>query len=370
LTRHARTPADDVDPIRPRGLLRWGVAAAAVLALVALVWVTVQALSAVLLLVYAVVAALLLAALLQPLVELLRHLQVPRWLAALLVELLLILGVFAVGVLVVRRAVGQLSGLRDALNSFLTDLQNLLTGSPLSLSQQVVSEARARLVDSFQQLVPSASAVATIAVELLSALVIVVFVLFFLLKDGSRMWAWALGWSPRRRRALVDDLGQVAWATLSSYSRGVVVVALADAVAIGTVLVVLDVPLAASLTLVIFLGAFIPIIGATVSGALAVAVTAVSEGTVQALVVLAAVLLVQQLEGNVLQPLVMERAVDLHPVVIVLSVSAGALLAGVGGAAVAVPLVAVGYRLADRVRHQIHGSPDAPPAPASDPGCG
>jgi predicted PurR-regulated permease PerM len=187
---------------------------------------------------------------------------------------------------------------------------------------------------------PSPSAGATMAVEIVSGAALALFVLFFLLLDGRRMWAWAVSWIPQQRHEQVDGAGRRAWAVLTGYVRSIVLVAFIDAIGIG-------VPLAASLTLIVFVGAFVPIVGAAVSGVLAVGVTLVTVGPVPALVLLAAVLLVQQLEGNVLQPWIMGRTLKLHPVVVVLAVTLGSVVGGVLGAVVAVPLVAVCYRVVE-----------------------
>lgn len=161
------------------------------------------------------------------------------------------------------------------------------------------------------------------------------------------MWRWVLSWVPAVRRHTVGSAGREAWVTLTSYVRGTVVIALLDATGIGATLFIVGVPLAAALTLLVFLGAFVPFLGATISGALAVLVTLVTVGAFEAVIVLAAVLIVQQVEGSVLQPFVMGRAVRLHPVAILLAISIGALLAGVVGAIIAVPILAVTYRVAD-----------------------
>ena len=334
------------------------------LALAATAWVAWQVLFAAPLVFYSVAAALLLAALLAPLVGWLADRGVARWLGALLGVLLLVFVVVGTGALVVGRASAQVDDLRAALQKALAAAHDFLVGPPLSLPESRLGNLQQRLFDFIGQVLPSAGAGAALALQILSGIAIAVFVLFFLLKDGEQMWQWARRWTPPQRRALVDDLGARAWETLTGYALGMVVVALVDAVAIGIALVVLGVPLAISLTLLVFLGAFVPVLGATVSGAVAVAVTAATVGLWQAAVVLGVVLLVQQLEGNLVQPLVMGRAVKLHPVVIVLAVTAGAVLGGVGGAVIAVPVTAVGYRVLDRL---IGPSAEGSPAGATRP---
>ena len=163
------------------------------------------------------------------------------------------------------------------------------------------------------------------------------------------MWRWFLSWVPRRKAAAFETAGSRAWGVLTSYVRGTVVIALADALGIGAAMLGLGVPLVVSLTLLVFLGAFVPIVGSTVSGVVAVGVTFATVGPIQALLLVAAVIVVQQLEGNLLQPLVMGRALHLHPASIVLAVTVGAVLAGVLGALVAVPVLAMVYRVTEEL---------------------
>jgi len=312
----------------------------------ATLWVVVQLLLRVRVLTFAVLAALLLAALLQPLVRVLSR-RMPRGLAAAVSVLLLVTVPGVIGFFIAGRAARQLGDLQQSVTSGLDDLRSLLVSPPVSLAPDRVDEVRDNLVGFVLTAVPSPRAGATLALELLSGLAIMLFVLFFLLKDGPAMWRWLLSRTPGRSRARVDAAGKRAWATLNSYVRGVVLIALIDAVGIGAGLFLLGVPLALSLTVITFLGAFVPVLGATVSGVLAVVVTLVTEGGGDALIVVGVVLAVQQIEGNLLQPLIMGQALHLHPVVILLAVSAGGLLAGVAGAVVAVPLVAVTYRVSD-----------------------
>lgn len=168
------------------------------------------------------------------------------------------------------------------------------------------------------------------------------------------------GWSGQRF-AQASTRPAARLADLTAYTRGVVAVAVIDAVLIGLGLLVLGVPLVLPLAVLTFFGAFVPIIGATLAGAAAVLVALVSDGVGTALAVLAVVLVVQQVEGNLLQPLIMRRAVHLHPVAIVLAVSAGALLAGVPGAIIATPLLAVGYRVTAFARDGLPAQPGITP---------
>lgn len=333
----------------PRWLVRAAGFCVAFLVFALTLWVVLTTLFAVPLLVYSGLVAVLLAALLQPLVSMLDQRGIPRWLAAFVSILLVLATLLLTGILIARRAMAQLNGLSVSLDTGLTELQQRLTSPPLNLSEDLVRNVSDTVVGFVSGVVPTTSQAATTAIQVVTGAAIVLFVLFFLLKDGPGMWQWVLRWCAVGRRHRVDRVGDSVWRTMRSYVRGMVLVALIDAVAIGAGLFLLDVPLALSLTVIVFLGAFVPIVGATVSGALAVLVTAGAQGVWQASVVLAIVLVVQQVEGNLLHPLIMGQAVDLHPVVILLAVAAGGLVAGIGGAIIAVPLLAAGYTVVNQL---------------------
>jgi predicted PurR-regulated permease PerM len=190
--------------------------------------------------------------------------------------------------------------------------------------------------------------------------VLVLFATFFFLRDGRKIWRFIVRLFPVNARWSLSDAGDASWATLGSYVRATVLVAFIDATGIGLALVILDVPFPFPLAALVFLGAFIPIVGASISGAVAVLVALVAQGWVIALILLGAVILVQQIEGHVLQPLIMGRAVAIHPLVVIVGIAAGVVLAGIVGALVAVPLIAVmntGIRRLGRRRPEI--PPDA-----------
>ena len=158
------------------------------------------------------------------------------------------------------------------------------------------------------------------------------------------MWGWFLILFPERLRPAIGEAGRDGWWTLSRYIGGQVIVAAVDAIGIGAALAIIGVPLVAPLMLLTFVGGFVPIIGATAAGAAAVLVALVSNGPTDAFLVLVAVIAVQQLEGNLLEPLIVGRAIKLHPVPVLLAVTAGTLIAGIAGAVIAVPVMAVLYR--------------------------
>jgi len=258
-----------------------------------------------------------------------------------------IVGILA---LVVDRALAQTEDLQKAASQALADVEQALIRSSLPVTEGRLTDLEDRVREGLPSLLPGPAAAATGAVQVLGGIALALFVWFFLLRDGPRWWQWAMRWVPSQRREAVAEGGDAAWDVLTRYVRGTVVVATIDAVGVAVALLVLGVPMVTSLACLVFLGAFVPIVGSTVAGTLAVAVALVSQGPLVALLVVLAVIAVQQVEGNLLQPLVMGRALHLHPAAVVVAVALGASAAGVIGAVVAVPVVAVATRLAEQVR--------------------
>jgi putative heme transporter len=291
------------------------------------------------------VIAMLLAALLSPAVTwLLRH-RVPRSLAA---GLALVGGLVAVAgtlTLVVNQFIDGVPDLTRNASEGIDRIQGWLQTGPLHLSDRqltsVVESGQQWLDDNSDALTDGAVATATTVFDVITGLLLVLFATFFFLRDGGRIWRFLVRLVPRRARPQVKDAGEASWLTLVAYVRATVLVAFIDAVGIGLAVLILGVPLAFPLAALVFLGAFIPIVGATLSGAVAVLVALVGNGPVTALILLAAVIGVQQLEGHVLQPLIMGRAVAIHPLAVIVAIATGVVLAGIVGALVAVPLVAV-----------------------------
>lgn len=323
---------------------------AAVLVVGVLLWYLAQAVLAVGLLAGALGAALVLTALLEPMARGLHRLGLPSAFAAAVTTVTLVGALAGLALLVYRRSTSQLSQLPSVLTVATEQARRWLVQGPLQLDPSQVTQVRNVVVERLAAATPSPLAGAITGLRLLTAAALVVFAVFFLLKDGARMWRWLLGWTPARHRAGAELAGTAAWHTLTGYVRGIVTVAAVDAVAIGTALLLLDVPLWLSLTVLTFFGAFLPVIGATIAGAVAVVVTLVLEGGRDAVIVLAVVFVVQQFEGNVLHPLIMGRALRLHPLAVLSAVTAGGLLYGVVGALVAVPLTAVTYSAAAALR--------------------
>lgn len=345
----------------PRWFLRTVVYAGGLLIIGGVAWALVWVLLKVAVVTFALLVSLLLAALLEPLARRL-HRALPAWMAALLSVLFLLGVVGGIGYLLVRRVSGQLDQLSSSLTQSINQIRNWLVNGPLSLQPQQVNQVRNQIVSGGQSAMPSGVTLASMTITVLGAVLLALFVLFFLLKDGPGMWQWVVRAAPAPYRERVDKAGRQAWETTGNYVVGTVIIALADAVGIGIALFALGVPLATSLTLLVFLGAFVPLLGAIVSGAVAVLVTLVTNGFAAALIVLGVVLVVQNVEGNLLQPLIQGRQVKLHPVVIIVVVTAGYLLFGIAGAVVAVPVVAVFYRVASYLRNPEQPAA-APPRP-------
>ena len=293
-----------------------------------------------------VAIALLLSALLAPLVRTAVQAGIPRGPAA---GLVLVGGIALFGIVmsgVVNAFVAGVPELRDQLiQSYNETIKPLLAGPPFRVSAERLNNLPAELQHSIatnsSAITSGALSTAATLTEVISGLLLGLFVLIFFLHDGARIWGFMIKVVPRAQRARVDVAGERAFASLVGYTRATVVVAVVDAIGIGIGLWIIGTPLRIPLTALVFLGAFIPVIGSLLSGSVAVLVTLVANGPVEALIVLSIVIVVMQLESHVLQPILLGRAVQLHPLAVVLAVAGGVVIAGITGALVAVPLVAV-----------------------------
>ncbi|MDQ7803529.1 AI-2E family transporter [Amycolatopsis sp. A133] len=292
-----------------------------------------------------VAVALLLAGLFAPAVSWLAVRKVPRGLATAIV---LVVGIAVAGgvvtFVVITVTVGM-PGLIDQVTASVTDLHTWLRTGPLHLSQGQLDEMLGNLTAMLgrnKSVIASGALTTAVTVgELLAEFVLVVFCLIFFLAQGRAIWVFVLRAVPARLRDRVDVAGRSGFTTLAHYIRGTAAVAFVDAAGIGLGLVIIGVPLAAPLSTLVFLGAFVPVIGSVIAGAVAVLVALVTNGAWSAVIVLAVVVGVMQIESHVLQPLLLGRAVRLHPLAVVLALAAGLVAAGVVGALLAVPLVAV-----------------------------
>ncbi|MEU6051281.1 AI-2E family transporter [Streptomyces xanthochromogenes] len=309
------------------------------------IYVLTQIISAVSLVVLAFVAALLITALLQPTVARLKRMGLPRGLATALTAIsgFVIMGL--VGWFVVWQVMDNLDDLSSKVRAGIEELKRWALNSPFHVTEDQINQIAKNLSDTIgantNEITTAGLQGVTVLVEVLTGILLAMFSTLFLLYDGPKIWQWVLNLVPEAARPGVAGAGPKAWRTLTAYVRGTVIVALIDAICIGIGIYFLGVPMAVPLAVFIFLFAFIPLVGAVVSGALAVVVALVTDGVFNALMVLLVVLAVQQIEGHVLQPFILGRAVRVHPLAVVLSVAAGGLVGGIGGAVVAVPLVAV-----------------------------
>ena len=294
--------------------------------------------------VIALVVSLLLSALLRPLVERLAQ-YMPGGLAAFLTLVLTLAVVAGLIALVAQQTADGFPSLRDQAKEGIEEIRDWLRTGPLGLDIGTTSQYWESLQDAAsanrESLISGALGAASTASHVLEGFFITLFATFFFLASGRRIWTWLLGLLPRRSHASVDDAARASWVTLSQYVRATLLVAFIDGVGIGVGAAVLSVPLAVPIGVLVFLGAFIPIVGALLTGALAVLVALVAEGPFVALLMLGVAILVQQLESHVLQPFLLGRAVNVHPLAVILSIAAGATLAGIVGALFAVPAVAV-----------------------------
>ena len=290
--------------------------------------------------------ALLLSALLAPLVNWLKErARLHRSLAtaiAMITGLAVVAGVLT---LVVEEFMSSWDQLSQQAQGGLQQIQNWLKGGPLHLSDKqldsALNAAQQWLRDHRGTLTTGALSTATTAFEVIASIFLVLFTTFFFLRDGRRIWQFLVNLLPSGAREPLGSAGEQSWQTLVAYVRATVLVAFIDAVGIGIGLVILRVDVAFALAALVFLGAFIPIVGATLSGTVAVLVALVTRGPVVALLVIAVVIGVQQLEGHVLQPLIMGRAVSVHPLAVIMAIATGVVLGGIVGALVAVPILAV-----------------------------
>ena len=290
-----------------------------------------------------VVIALFLAALVQPVVALLTRFF-PRGTATALV-LVGVLGVLGLMLTFATQQVVQgANDLSGQVVNGLDQIRTWLQDGPLNASdaqiEDAINEAQAAVTSSNAEIVKRLTEVSSTVGHVVAGFFIVLFSFYFFLADGRAIWAWVVRLFPRAARARVDASGQVAWLSLTAFVRATVLVALVDAIGIMVVAAVLKVPFVVAIGVLVFLTSFIPMVGATVSGVVAVLVALVAQGPITALLMLAGVIAVQQLEAQVLQPFLLGRMVRVHPLAVILAVASGVYLAGIAGALVAVPLAA------------------------------
>ncbi|GEL19662.1 AI-2E family transporter [Pseudonocardia asaccharolytica] len=292
-----------------------------------------------------VAIAVLLTAFLAPTVHWLVSRRVPRGISTALV---LVGGLVLFGGLlsfVINALISGFGDLREQLSASFASIQRLLSGPPFNIPasqlQNLPDQLGRAISNNRDAFTSGALSTAATVTEIVAGIALALFSLIFLLYDGPRIWRFLLRGVPQARRERVDVAGRRAFASLVGYTRATVLVAIVDATGIGIGLGIVGVPLVVPLAALVFLGAFVPTVGAVITGAVAVLIALVANGLIPALIVLGVVIGVQQLEGHVLQPLLLGRAVRLHPLAVVLAVAAGVVIAGIPGGLLAVPVLAV-----------------------------
>ena len=300
------------------------------------------------------IAALLLTALLQPMKARLQRAGLPNMAATWVTLLITAVVLGGLGTLVANRVSADYSTLLAETKHTTAQVQSWLAGPPFHLKSTNVQKYLNNIPGYLSQhrtLVEGTVVTGgKIASEFFGGLVLMLFVTFFLLKDGERIWSWLLGAmrTPTARR--MDRAGHASWLVLVYYMRGTVVVAAIHAIVIGLSLWILGVPLAVPLAVLVFVAAFVPLVGLLVAGALAIVVTLATKGWVDAVILLGILVIEDQLEAHLLQPQVVGKMIRLHPLAVILSLAVGGVLAGIAGAVVAVPIVAVITRALPELR--------------------
>jgi predicted PurR-regulated permease PerM len=343
------TPAPTAEPV-PYGVrlaAAWSWRILAIAAVIALFIFLITQLRGI---VIPLMVAILLAALLVPLVSALVRHRWPKWLAVIVAMVGLIAVIGGLVVLVVFQVRGGFADLQQQSIQAFDNFKDYLLTSPLHLTEtdidKYVAQAWAAIQNDSQALLSGALSVGSSAGRFVAGLLLTLFATIFLLIDGAGIWRWTVRLFPRRARAAVDGSGRAGWVTLTSFVRVQIFVAFVDAVGIGLGAWIIGLffggfPLVIPIAIAVFLGSFIPVVGAVLTVFLAVFVALIYLNPFAAFLMLCVVIAVQQIEGHVLQPLVMGSAVSVHPLAVVFAVAAGSFLAGIPGALFAVPVVAV-----------------------------
>ena len=309
------------------------------------------------------IAALLLTALLQPLTARLRRAGLPG-LAATWATLLIAAAVLGgLILLVTNRVAADYPTMVAEVKHTTTQVESLLSGPPFHVKSSSVKNALNNIpsyLSKHKSLVEGTVVTGgKIAAEFFGGLVLMLFVTFFLIKDGERIWNWLLGAMRPETARRVDRAGHASWLAVVYYMRGTVAVAAIHAIVVGLALWIMGVPLVIPLAVLVFVAAFVPLVGLLVAGTLAILVTLATHGWVDAIILLGVLIIEDQLEAHLLQPQVVGRVIRLHPLAVILSLAVGGVLAGIPGAVVAIPVVAVITRALPELRRSDPG-PDEP----------
>ena len=300
------------------------------------------------------IAALLLTALLQPLTSRLRRAGLPALAATWVTLLIALIVVGGLITLVANRVSADYPTLLAETKHTTAQVQSWLAGPPFHVKnnniQKYLNDIPSYLSKHKSLVEGTVVTGGKIASEFFGGLVLMLFVTFFLVKDGDRIWNWLIGAMRTDTARRMDRAGHASWLVVVYYMRGTVVVAAIHAIVVGVALWIMGVPLALPLAVVVFVAAFVPLVGLLAAGALAIVVTLATKGWVDAVVLLGILIIEDQLEAHLLQPQVVGKMIRLHPLAVILSLAAGGILAGIPGAVVAVPIVAVITRALPELR--------------------
>src|ERR1700683_529708 len=308
-------------------------------------------------------AALLLTALLQPLAARLRRAGLPG-LAATWCTLLIAAAVLGgLVLLVTNRVSADYPTLVAETRHTTAQVESWLSGAPFHVKSGSVKKALNDIpgyLSKHKSLVEGTVVTGgKIAAEFFGGLVLMLFVTFFLIKDGERIWNWLVGAMRPETARRMDRAGHASWLAVVYYMRGTVAVAAIHAIVVGLALWIMGVPLVIPLAVLVFVAAFVPLVGLLVAGTLAILVTLATKGWIDAIILLGILIIEDQLEAHLLQPQVVGRVIRLHPLAVILSLAVGGVLAGIPGAVVAIPVVAVITRALPELRRDDPG-PDEP----------
>jgi predicted PurR-regulated permease PerM len=270
--------------------------------------------------------------------------KVPRLLATFIVVITMLLAFFGMLALVGQQLASQVDELKANVVEGISQVQDWARTGPLNLSdaqlQSWIDDAKSTISSSDTSVLTRITEVGATITHIVAGFFIALFSAFFFLYEGDRIWSWVVALFPQAAREKVHSSGQTAWRSLTAFVRATVIVALTDAMGIAFAAWAFGVPLTLAIGVLVFLGAFVPIVGALISGMVAVLVALVAQGPWTALFMLLAVIAVQQFESHVLQPFLMGKIVAVHPLAIIIAIAAGVVVAGVVGALIAVPLAA------------------------------
>jgi predicted PurR-regulated permease PerM len=362
-----RSGRDAVPPwLRTAGAVSWRL-----LALGAVVYAVLHLFALLRVVVLPIIIAVLVTTLLSPIVTALRGRGLGPSAATAVTMLGAALGLFLILAAIAPSILGQADELGTGVENGIRQAGDVLAERPFNLSpqdiQDRIDEGLAKLRENSGPITAGVQTGAILLGEIITALFITVLLTFFFLRDGLSMWRWITDFARPQRRDMLHEVGGRIYAALGGYVRGIALVGLVDAILIGIALLIIGVPLVIPLMVLTFIGAFLPLIGAFIAGLAAVLIALVFNGLLAAGLVLAAIVIVQQVEGHLLYPLLMGRTVHLHPAVIVIALGVGGILAGVIGVFLAVPVAGVIAVILSYVRRE--PPPDSPltEPPAEEP---